>query len=355
MSRPILHQLIIGATPRDAITQNAILWQSWLQKAGYTSEIFATSIADECKNKIRPWDNYQPNEDQKGLLYHHSLGTPIVDQLLKQHHRHLIPVYHNVTPARWFAGSHPELARLTRLGEAQLKQMASIVPAGIGDSEFNCAEMRTAGFQQADVVPITFKADQFEREQPIPLNIKNDGPLLLFVGRLSPNKCQEDLVRLLYACRQLEPTTQLVLIGSEWMPTYVDWVRYVAEQLGVTDGVHLLGSVSFAEMAGAYQAADLYVSLSEHEGFGMPLIESMYFELPVLAYRSTAVTGTLGGASVTVGRKEYGALAQLAVKLWRDKEWQQRIVSRQNNQLQKFLELQVKARFFEVLASLGIN
>ena len=351
MSRPIVHQLIVGATPRDAITQNALLWQRWLREVGADSEIYATSIDSDCQDQIRPWHSYRPAHNAS-LLYHHSLGNPIVGELLANHSKNLIPVYHNVTPPHWFAGSDPELVRLTSLGIQQLKQMGAVLPNGIGVSEFNSGEMQAAGFKHALTVPITFDAERFEKIKPIPPKISSDGPLLLFVGRLAPNKCQEDLVRLLHACRQLEPATQLILVGSHWMPTYVDWVRYVAEQLNVADGVHLLGSVPFAEMAGCYRAADLFVSLSEHEGFGMPLIESMFFELPILAYRSSAVTGTLGGASVTVGKKNYGAMARLAVRLWKDKSWQQRIIGRQTKRLQDFLEPQVKSVFFKRLAQL---
>lgn len=355
MSRPILHQLIIGATPHDAITQNAYMWQRWLQEAGFASEIYATSIEEGCQHIVRPWHSYRSHEQAHRLLYHHSLGSPIVDELLNWPAANLIPVYHNVTPARWFKASHPELARLTNLGIEQLHRLGSVVPAAIGVSEFNCADMRVAGFKKTAVVPITFDDKQFDQAAVTPLKLKKDGPVLLFVGRLSPNKCQEDLVRLLYACQQLEPATQLILIGSHWMPDYVDWVRYVAEQLGVADSVHLLGSVSFGEMAAAYKAADLYISFSEHEGFGMPLIESMYFELPILAYRSTAVTDTLGGASLTVGRKDYAALAQLVLQLCQDHAWQQRIIARQNKRLHDFLEPQVKTLFFEVLNEFGIS
>ena len=353
MSRPV-HQLIIGATPHDAITQNTLLWQRWLQEAGVKSEIYATSIDENCKDQIRPWLSYRPASDAS-LLYHHSLGNPVVEELLAKHSKNLIPVYHNVTPPHWFAGSDPELVRLTSLGLEQLKRMGAILPNGIGVSDFNSGELQAAGFKNALTVPITFDADRFEKIDPVLPKIDNNGPILLFVGRLAPNKCQEDLIRLLYACRQLEPATQLLLVGSHWMPAYVDWVRYVAEQLGVADGVHLLGSVPFAEMAGCYQAADLFVSLSEHEGFGMPLIESMLFKLPILAYRSSAVTGTLGGVSVTFGRKNYSAIAQLVIKIWQDKAWQQRIIGRQTERLQAFLEPQVKSVFFKALNDLGLD
>lgn len=354
MGQLTVHQLVAGATPHDAITQNALLWQHWLQEAGAESEIYATSIDDGCKDQVRPWHSYRPAGDSS-LLYHHSLGNPVVEELLATHTNNLIPVYHNVTPPHWFAGSDTELVRLTTLGIRQLEQMGVIIPNGIGVSDFNCSEMRSAGFKKALTVPITFDAKRLEQITPVPPKTDSDGLKLLFVGRLAPNKCQEDLVRLLYACRQIEPSTQLLLVGSHWMPSYVDWVRYVAEQLNVTDGVHLLGSVSFEEMAGCYQAADLFVSLSEHEGFGMPLIESMYFKLPILAYRSSAVTGTLGGASVTFGEKNYGEIAQLVIKLWKDKAWQQRISGRQTQRLKDFLEPQVKSVFFKALNDLGLD
>lgn len=356
MGRPTVHQLIIGATPHDAITQNGLLWQRWLQEAGFASELYATSIDDGCKDQIRPWHSYRAGPNGAHLLYHHSMGHPVVDQLLAEHAQNLIPVYHNVTPARWFAQADPELVRLTTLGIQQLGQMGNVLSKGVGDSDFNCGDMQAAGFKLTKTVPITFDAERYKKIGRTPPSQKiNGGPLLLFVGRLAPNKCQEDLVRLLHACRQLEPATQLLLVGSHWLPAYVDWIRYVAEQLGVADGVHLLGSVSFAEMAQYYQTADLFVSLSEHEGFGMPLIESMFFKLPILAYRSSAVTGTLGGASITFDRKNYGALAQLVVRLWQDEAWQQRIIGRQTERLQDFLEPQVKSVFFQALHALGID
>ncbi len=348
MTTLTVHQLINGASQRDAITQNALLWQRWLRGSGHTSEIFALSIEADCEGQVRPWHSYRSQADK--LLYHHSLGSPVVADLIENHANGLIPVYHNVTPPHWFAGFQPELAQRAADGIAQLEQLAQAVSVGFGDSAFNCADMERAGFKEAHVVPITFDEKRYANVTPIPPKINANGPVLLFTGRIAPHKCQADLVRLLYACRQIEPDTQLMLIGSEWAKAYADWIRYVAAELGVTDGLHMLGSVSLEEMVGAYRAADCYVSLSEHEGFGMPLIESMFFDLPVVAYRSTAVTDTLGGVGVTVGRKDFAGLAQLIIKLWQDGAWQQRVVAHQRKRLHDFLEPQVRQRFFEVLS-----
>ena len=348
MTKLTIHQLIDGASQRDAITQNGLLWQRWLREAGHESEIYALSITPDCADLVRPWGSYRGEADR--LLYHHSLGNRVVDDLISTHAAGLIPVYHNVTPPRWFAGAQPELAQRAADGIAQLKQLAQAVSVGWGDSAFNCADMEAAGFKTTHVVPITFDEKRYDSIKAIPPKGDAKGPLLLFTGRVAPHKCQADLVRLLYACRQIEPQTELLLIGSHWSKDYVDWVKYVADELGVLDGLHMPGSVSLEEMAGAYQAADVYVSLSEHEGFGMPLIESMYFDLPVVAYRSTAVTDTLGGVGITVGRKDYASLAQLIIKLWRDGAWQERLVQAQRARLHDFLEPQVKARFFEVIS-----
>ena len=345
MSRPI-HQLVNGANARDAITQTALLWQKWLKEAGHASEIFAWTIDDNVADQVRPWHSY-PAGDAK-LLYHHSLGHPEVDSLLAHYAKKLVPVYHNVTPAKWFANSHPELARLCALGKAQLAQMGTVLDFGIGVSEFNCAEMRAAGFKQTHVVPLTFEAEKYEHLTPIPPKLPEGGPILLFVGRMVPNKCQEDLVRLLYACRQFEPKTQLVLVGSPWLPSYVEWVNYVAEQLGVADGVHMLGSVSFEELAGAYQAADVFVSMSEHEGFGMPLIEAMFFGLPIVAYRAAAVPDTLGGAGMTFGEKDFAAVAQLVQKFMVDPSLQNFMKRQQHNRISEFLIEKVQRKFSQI-------
>src|SRR5262249_30873453 len=120
------------------------------------------------------------------------------------------------------------------------------------------------------------------------------GPLLLFVGRLVPNKRQEDLIKLLYFYRRIEPAARLLLAGDPWGPAYAQWLRELAAYLGLQEAVLFAGHISQADLVTYYGLADLYVSMSEHEGFGKPLIESMYLGLPVLAYGATAVRGTLG-------------------------------------------------------------
>ena len=52
-----------------------------------------------------------------------------------------------------------------------------------------------------------------------------------------------------------------------------------------------------------FSSSDIYVSLSEHEGFGVPMIEAMHYGLPVLAYDAAAVRETLGGEGLLLNSK----------------------------------------------------
>jgi len=103
-----------------------------------------------------------------------------------------------------------------------------------------------------------------------------------------------------------------------------------------------------------YRAADLYVSMSEHEGFGVPLIESMLLGLPVVAYGSTAVPETMGGAGIVFHRKEFEHLAELVAMIHEDASLRRRIIEKQHARVGHFLEPRVREQFFSYLEQIGL-
>ena len=72
----------------------------------------------------------------------------------------------------------------------------------------------------------------------------------------------------------------------------------MAEYQMLEDRFIFTGPVPDAELAAYYRASSVYISLSEHEGFCVPLVEAMAMDVPVLAYSAAAVPDTLGGAGV---------------------------------------------------------
>jgi glycosyltransferase involved in cell wall biosynthesis len=84
--------------------------------------------------------------------------------------------------------------------------------------------------------------------------------------------------------------------------------RYVAD-LGLTGAVTFTGHAGDDAVAAAYAKADVLVVTSEHEGFGVPVVEAMAAGLPVVAFERGALPEVLGDAGVLVSDKNPYALA----------------------------------------------
>lgn len=351
MSGRILHQFLTGATSGDAITDQALLMQHWLREAGFTSDIYAWHLHPSREGVVQPLPTYRRARDEEWAIYHHSIGSDVPEFLLRQGLR-IILVYHNITPADYFTGSDPLRAHLARQGIEQLRALRPATGLALAVSTYNEAEMLAAGYDQTAVLPICLQAERYDTVERLPP--VRGGPRLLFIGRLAPNKRQEDLVKLLYYLRRIRPEAHLTLVGDRWEIGYDRWVEELAAEWGLSDGLTLTGKVSQAAMVAHLQAADLYVSMSEHEGFGVPLIESMYLGLPVLAYGAAAVPETMGGAGILFYEKAYEPLAELIDLLLEDAALRQRLIVGQRARAQTFLEPQVRQQFFERLREGGV-
>ena len=323
-----LHQVLAGATIGDAITDHAFLIRDWLRELGFSSDIYALHIHPSVANEVRPLAFFKAKYSHKFVIYHHSIGSDCVDFLLRQNVK-LILIHHNVTPPRFFDNINPAWGQMATLGQMQLATIQPHTVLALADSAYNELELQELGFVQTAVLPITLN----EKDLNLPNNQQLEHklaviqPYLLFVGRLAPNKKQEELVQLLYYYRRIQPDAQLILVGDRWDLKYDLWVEQIAADFGLADAVTLTGKVSQQDLVTYYRQAALYISMSEHEGFGKPFIESMYLGLPVLAYGVTSVPYTLGKAGVQFLRKDYERLAELANILISDNELRQRLVN----------------------------
>ena len=353
MTPKTLHQFLTGATKGDAITQHALTLRKWLREMGAKSEIFGEHVHKSVEDEIRPYFTYRSTRHEKHIIYHHSLGSNVADWLLEQVPR-LILIHHNVTPPEFFAQVNPAWAQVMAQGQRQLKTLQPKTDLALADSGFNELELQAAGYRQTAVLPIAIAKGQYDLplNEPLAAKLCQMGPKLLFIGRFSPNKRQEDLVKLLYFLRRIQPKAHLLLVGDPWAVKYDKWVEWLAADLGLSESVTLTGKVSQQDMVTYYRTADLYISMSEHEGFGQPLIESMYLGLPILAYASTSIPYTLDKAGVQFYDKDYDRLAELVDILLTDQPLRQRLIAQQYQRVQTFLEPQVRRQFTHHLITL---
>jgi glycosyltransferase involved in cell wall biosynthesis len=314
-----IHQLLPDIVYGDAISNQAINIRNYLRGRGYASEIFVKRREARLEGEARLFDpaHVAPTD---ALLYHHSIGSELT-AFAVGHAGAKCLVYHNVTPAEYYAPYRPGFAWMLETGRAHLPRLAPYFPVSVGDSAFNAAELAACGFESPGVLPIICDPAKWNlRADESLMDRLQDGCInLLFVGRIAPNKKQDELVEAFAHYRQLDADSRLVIAGAGRAsdPYYTHLVRSIAAR-GLSDQVIITGQITDAELLAYYRTAHLYWSLSEHEGFGVPLVEAMWFDVPVLAYRSAAVPETLGDAGVMFDRKDdLRAVAALAKLLTR--------------------------------------
>jgi len=228
-------------------------------------------------------------------------------------------------------------------------------------SERHRQELVEAGFDETrtGVLPIFLAQDRFDAsstnrelfDRLRRLNTVN----FLTVGRVVPSKAIEDAIRIFAVYHQaINPDSQLVIVGSRHIPSYGAALDALVTDLGLGSAVVFAGLVSDRDLKTYYQAADLYLHASHHEGFCVPLIECMHFGVPILARKAGAVPETLGETGVLFTQLGYEEVAEMAHLLLTDEGLRTRVITRQRARFADFAPPRVEAKLQAVLRSLGV-
>jgi glycosyltransferase involved in cell wall biosynthesis len=346
-----IHQMQVAAATENSIGNEVIELQAALRRWGYRSEIYAEQIAPSMRGRARHFGRYRPSS-QDLIILHYSTGSTLTDYLYNLQIP-LVLLYHNVTPPAFLTGIGSGEKERARRGREALEGFREQTVLAIGRSAYSRAELAELGFQDPQVLPVIVSDELFLTSPDTGVLARlgdDEATNLLFVGRIVPNKRQEDLIKLLYFYRQINPHARLLLVGS-WSSArrYADWLRRLAQRLGLADAVHFCGHVSISELAAYYRLAHVFVSMSEHEGFGIPLVEAMRFGVPIVAYASTAVPETLGDAGILTTRKDYPVIAETVHLLHTDVAFRSRIVARQHRRARSFEREAIIADFRRLL------
>lgn len=348
-----VHQFHPTVAYGDAVSNQILSLRDLLRDMGYRSEIFCEQLPIQFDGKVRQIGNYDRySSPQNVLLLHFSLGySPNVISWLSQLPDQKVIVYHNITPHTYFAGINDVYLEAAKAGREQLGLLSGLVDAGWGDSTFNCQELVEYGWANVGVLPIIFDLERYALRPHRGVLRRWEGGLnVLFVGRVSPNKCLEDLILTFYHLKRfVRSDARLLLVGSAMgMEVYQGFLKTLVRRLGLP-GVIFTGHVSNAELMAYYRSADVYLSMSEHEGFGVPLLESMYFDVPVIAFKAAAVPETLNGSGLLVKEKDYQAVAHLIDLLAEDEDLRVRIVDRQRKRLRDFMPERIRDQLQDLL------
>lgn len=329
----IAHAISYG----DAASNQILAMHRVFTSLGFKSSVFAEKIDNNLPHDVRPFADFRPKDGQN-IIFHFSTGTSFVDKVLKIPQR-IILYYHNITPAEFFTGVAWGSYFSAVKGRKQLSQLREKTSFAWGASEYSRLELEQADYKQTSVLPIIVDFTDYEHAVTDE-NIRSryeDGKLnFLFVGRGTPHKKLEDIVRVVFYYKNfIDPHVRLIFVGGQ-KKSYVEGLRQLIKKMGMEQDVVFAGKVSFAQMCTFYQIADLFLCMSEHEGFCVPLLEAMYYKLPVFAYESSAVPYTLGNSGVLFQNKDYPYIGELVHLVMSDQAIRQQIIDRQNERLMDF-------------------
>jgi len=349
----IINQWVPAAHKGDAIGDSARVVRDMLRRRGYQSDLFALTIDDDLRDDVRPFADAEARHGDV-TMFHFALPSPMTEAFATLPGGRVLQ-YHNITPAAFFAPYDPQLFRLAALGRQELQTLAGRVDLALGDSEFNRQELESLGFDPTGVLPIAVNTARITGapRRPALEKILADGLInILFVGRIVPNKRIEDHIRLaeLYK-RNVDSYYRFIFVGRyDGIPRYYAQIRaLIAEFQMLPDRFWFTGPVPDEDLGAFYRWADVYVSLSEHEGFCAPLVEAMAADVPVLAYNAGAVAETLGGAGVLFEPKDLELAAEMLGLLVYDRAIRERVLAGQRRRLQDFSPAAIDARLGEVL------
>ncbi len=336
----IVNQWVPAAHRGDAVGDSARRMRDMLRRHGHRSEIYALSIDDDLGSDVRPFSASSATAGHI-TVFHFALPSPMTEAFAALPGGRVL-LYHNVTPAGFFAPYDAGLFRLASLARTELATLVGRVDLALGVSEYNRQELETLGFAPTGVLPLAVDLSRITHAPARPaLSALLDDEFVnfLFVGRVAPNKKIEDHIRLAeHYKRYVDAYYRFIFVGRyDAVPRYYATIRALMTDYQLLHERFIFtGPVSDAELATYYRHAAVYVSLSEHEGFCAPLLEAMAADVPVLAYGATAVPETLGGAGVQFAPKDLEHAAELAGALAFDDDLRRQVIAGQRRRLGDF-------------------
>ncbi len=334
----------------DAIGNDVLALSKVLRDMGFQTGIYAETVDKRLPEGTAQNVSRMPKlTGEDVVLYHMSTGTDLSFSLENLPCRKLM-IFHNITPPKYFKGYNETLTEISEYGMRGLCHLADKVDGCMTDSAYNAQVLRDFNYRcPITVRPILIPFSDYAKapDPEVMARYENDGYTnFVFVGRIAPNKKQEDVIRSFYCYQKYcNPKSRLFLVGSyTGMEHYYHRLRRYVGALEL-DHVVFTGHIPFAQILAYYHLADIFLCMSEHEGFCVPLVEAMYFGVPILAYNSSAISDTLGGSGILLERNDPMEAALMADRVLKDKELRREILAGQRKRQQTFAYSEVRKIF----------
>jgi glycosyltransferase involved in cell wall biosynthesis len=291
-----VHQFVPMLHRADAVGRHTLRLRDVLVARGIESRLYVETTDPETAAETLPFSTYADRAAPGDVLvYQFATASDIAGWLLGRPET-LVVNYHNVTPPEHYAPWDNGLARHQLRARTELAALAQRTTLGIAMSSYNEAELRAVGFAMTSVVP---PAAMLPTPSAPVAKPAGTGARWISVGRLAPNKALQRAVMALLVTRgHHDSQAGLDIVGRSVVPAYTGALRRYVDELGLHDAVHFRGPLSDDALADAMAQAEVLITTSDHEGFGVPVVEAMSRGLPVVANDAGALREVLGDGGV---------------------------------------------------------
>lgn len=325
----------------DAVSTHCILLKSLGEKRGAEVRLVAQH-ADPRVGSMRDcspdWLLKEAKSDD--LLVHQMFNETELMDLVEQFPGPRVMMYHNITPPEFFETGDPVAVSCAN-GLKQVRAASECYSLALGMTEFSRRDLANYGYERTGVFPLLVDLEGLSRRPANRLLLYQNKPadfVLLFVGRVAPNKKIEDLLRLVAECRRQGAHVFLRVVGNlRQHPGYVKRLGDHASELKLVWGRHFefCGKVPEEDLIAYYRTADAFVTMSEHEGFCAPLVEAMGFDLPVFYFDAGGCREAAGEGGVGFRTKDFSKIASRILSVLGDEEERRDVLRRQASRLKE--------------------
>lgn len=330
-------QFSAGFNEGDAISNLMLFLKEKINGKGINCDLYSQNIGHTSGKICKKFSSYSPSKKDI-VIYHHSIHSKVFEFIKNiSEYKAKVLIYHNVTPYEYISNYDLNLTYYLKKGREELDEMKSCFDLNFAVSQYNRNELQNLGFRDVKILPIKLDLKNFQFFE----KVKSDNFRIIFVGRIAPNKKQCDLIKLAYFLKKNRFPFILTLAGK----VAPELISYKLELDNLVKYFQLENNIEFREysdqstLANLYSNSDLFVCMSEHEGFCVPLMEAMYYKIPILAYKAGAVPETLGSGGILFSEKKFDLLAEMIIKIKNDEKLRQKLVQSGVGRFQELNEL----------------
>jgi glycosyltransferase involved in cell wall biosynthesis len=343
-------QLISDLVPFDAASADTVAWQRVFRREGIDAPIYGRTVVGGHGGRAERLDRHRPRPGDVVVLKY-TVWSEAAEWVQRSDRRHVL-VYHNVTPPHFFSLFDPRLARDTKRGRVELASLAPRASLAVANTDFSRQDLVAAGFAHTDVLPILLALPTEPPDPAVVRSLADGRTNVLYVGRVSPNKrIERAIAAFAYYRHRIDRSARLLLVGEhDASGPYMRALRRLVGQLDLDEAVRFTGQVSSAALRAYWASAHVFLTMSEHEGFCVPLVEAMRSGVPIVARAAAAIPETAGDAALLVDEDRPEVVAELLHLARSDEPLRDGLVARGRARAELYAPARTEATFARQLA-----